>query len=68
MLKYSDITASKFEHSKGNISILPIEINVLDIQEDYGLLMGEAIQYAVDCGADVINMCFSSASPISHVY
>ena len=68
VLKYSDITASKFNHSKGNITILPIEINVLDIQEDYGLLMGEAIQYAVDSGADVINMSFSSASPNSYVY
>lgn len=68
VLKYSDITAGKFMHLKGNVKILPIEINVLDIQTDYGLLMGEAIQYAIDRGADVINMSFSSASPNPYVY
>ena len=68
VLKYSDITAGKLMHLKGNIKILPIEINVLDIQSDYGLLMGEAVQYAIDMGADVINMSFSSASPNPYVY
>ncbi len=68
VLKYSDITAGKFMHLKGNVKILPIEINVLDIQTDYGFLMGEAIQYAIDRGADVINMSFSGASPNPYVY
>lgn len=68
VLKYSDIAANYFGSFKGNVEVLTIEINVLDIQEDYGRLMGEAIQYAVDSGADVINMSFSSASPNLYVY
>ena len=68
VLKYSDITAGRFTQLKGNVKILPIEINVLDIQTDYGLLMGEAIQYAIDRGADLVNMSFSSASPNPYVY
>jgi|GEM_PF-1623562 len=68
VLKYSSITAKQLWNSKGNIKILPIEINVLDIQSDYGYLMGEAIQYAVDQGASVINMSFSSSSPNIYVY
>lgn len=68
VLKYSRITAKQLWNSKSNITILPIEINVLDIQTDYGYLMGKAIQYAVDQGASVINMSFSSSNPSIYVY
>lgn len=68
VLMYSDIVARSFSNWKGNVEILPVEINALDQQEDYGYLMGEAIQYAVDMGAEVINMSFSSASPNLYIY
>lgn len=68
VLKYSDIVAKSFFNRKGNVEILPVEINALDQQEDYGYLMGEAIQYSVDMGAEVINMSFSSASPNLYIY
>lgn len=65
---YSSLTAEKLWNSSSRIKILPIEINVLDIQTDYGNLMGNAIEYAIDSGAKVINMSFSSSSPNKYVY
>lgn len=67
VLKYSDMTAKEFG-TESNVVLLPVEINVADVQNDHGYLLGQAIQYAVDSGADVINMSFSSASPNLHVY
>ena len=68
VIKYADIVSNLFLHEKSNILILPVEINVEDTQSDYGFLLGEAIQYAVDNGADVVNMSFSSSSPNLYVY
>jgi len=68
VIKYADIIANIFFQSKCNVVILPIEINVEDTQTDYGYLLGEAIQYAVDQGADVVNMSFSSSAPNLYVY
>lgn len=65
---YSSLVAENLWNSIGNIEILPIEINVLDIQTDYGEQMGDAIQYAIDNGAKVINMSFSCSSPNKYVY
>jgi alpha-tubulin suppressor-like RCC1 family protein len=67
VIKYSSKTAMALG-KKSNISILPIEINVTDIQRDYGDLLCQSIKYAVDEGADVINMSFSSATPNINVY
>ena len=67
-LKYADTTAKKLWNKKSNVYILPVEINVLDIQNDNGKQIGEAIKYAVDSGADIINMSFSSASPNMYIY
>ncbi|MBP1924456.1 hypothetical protein J2Z76_000309 [Sedimentibacter acidaminivorans] len=67
-VKYSSFIAQNLWDSSSNIKILPIEINVLDIQTDYGEQMGNAIQYAIDSGAKVINMSFSSSSPNKYVY
>lgn len=57
-IKYADMTSRLFFQKKSSIMILPVEINVEDTQTDSGFLLGEAIQYAVDSGADVINMSF----------
>lgn len=67
-IKYADMTSKLFFQKKSSIMILPVEINVEDTQTDGGFLLGEAIQYAVDSGADVINMSFSSSSPNLYVY
>lgn len=67
VVKYSSITAEALG-KENNVSILPIEINVTDIQRDYGDLLSKSIQYAVDEGADVINMSFSSAVANINVY
>ncbi|MGD9570042.1 MAG: S8 family serine peptidase [Sedimentibacter sp.] len=67
VVKYSSITAEALG-KESNVSILPIEINVIDIQRDYGDLLSQSIQYAVDEGADVINMSFSSAVANINVY
>ena len=67
-IMYSSMIAEKLWNSNNNIKILPIEINVLDIQTDYGIKMGEAIQFAIDSGAKVINMSFSCSSPNKYVY
>lgn len=65
---YSSLIAQNLWDSNSNIEILPIEINVLDIQTDYGEQMGNAIQYAIDSGAKVINMSFSSSNTNKYVY
>lgn len=67
VVKYSSITAEALG-KKSNVLLLPIEINVTDIQRDYGELLSQSIQYAVDEGADVINMSFSSAVTNINVY
>lgn len=67
VVKYSSITA-EFLGKESNVIILPIEINVIDIQQDNGDLLSQSIQYAVDEGADVINMSFSSAVANMNVY
>jgi hypothetical protein len=67
VIKHSTITA-KTLGKENKVSILPIEINVTDIQRDYGDLLSQSIQYAVDEGADVINMSFSSAVANINVY
>jgi hypothetical protein len=67
VIKYSTI-AAKTLGKENKVSILPIEINVTDIQRDYGDLLSQSIQYAVDEGADVINMSFSSAVANINVY
>lgn len=67
-IMYSSMVAEKLWNSNSSIKILPIEINVLDIQTDYGVQMGDAIQHAIDSGAKVINMSFSSSSPNKYVY
>lgn len=66
-IKYSSITARALG-KESNVLILPIEINVTDIQQDSGELLSQSIQYAVDEGADVINMSFSSATANINVY
>lgn len=67
-IKYSDMTAKQLWNEKSNIYILPIEINVLDIQSDYGKQIGDAIKYAVDSGADIINMSFSCSNANMYIY
>ncbi|MGB4437957.1 MAG: S8 family serine peptidase [Sedimentibacter sp.] len=67
VLKYSQITAEELGR-ENNVKILPIEIDVRDIQTDGGYLLSSAIEYAVDSGADVINMSFSSSVPNINVY
>lgn len=67
VIKHSSITAKTLV-KENKVSILPIEINVTDIQKDYGDLLSQSIQYAVDEGADVINMSFSSAVANINVY
>jgi len=68
VVKYSFMTAKQLLVEKSNIVILPIEINVLDIQTDYGKQIGDAIKYAVDNGADIVNMSFSCSSPNMYIY
>jgi subtilisin family serine protease len=67
VVKYSQITANKL-NKKSSVTIVPVEINVEDIQTDGGVLLSQAIEYAIDRGAKVINMSFSSAVPNMHVY
>lgn len=67
VIEHSSITA-KTLGQENKVSILPIEINVTDIQQDYGDLLSQSIKYAVDEGADVINMSFSSAVANINVY
>ncbi|MEL7646835.1 MAG: S8 family serine peptidase [Sedimentibacter sp.] len=67
-LKYADITSKFFLRDKSDVVILPIEIDVMDTQTDYGYILSQTIRFAVDSGADVINMSFSSTAPNSRVY
>ncbi len=67
VLKYADITATELGENS-HVMILPIEVNVLDIQSDGGQLLAQAIGYAVDSGAKVINMSFSSSASNIYTY
>lgn len=67
VLKYADIT-SKNLGEDSHVMVLPIEVNVMDIQLDGGQSLARAIEYAVDSGAKVINMSFSSFASNIYVY
>ncbi len=67
VLKYASITANEIGENN-HIMILPVEVNVLDIQVDGGYLLASAIEYAIDSGAKVINMSFSSYASNIYVY